>query len=55
MLFYGWGIQACFFSATRESKENLVYFWVGKNASLDKRASVAINALHLRSFVRSKR
>lgn len=46
---------ADFFSETKQSKECLVYFWVGKTSSLDKRASVAINALHLRSHVRSKR
>jgi hypothetical protein len=36
-----------------EAMHHTVYFWVGRNATLDKKASVAISTMYLKSFVGS--
>ena len=38
-------------SATYQAMDHSIYFWIGKNASLDKKASVAICTMYLKSFV----
>ena len=38
-------------SETYQAMNHSIYFWIGKNASLDKKASVAICTMYLKSFV----
>eukprot|EP00039_Didymoeca_costata_P014503 m.235034 g.235034 ORF g.235034 m.235034 type:complete len:1295 (+) comp16039_c0_seq3:221-4105(+) len=42
-------------SETHSAIDTQVFFWVGAKSSLDKKASVAIHAVHLRNYVGSKK